>query len=231
MLFKVHSDLATGDEKAFFEMNPGALAIEEFNKCTSRQMFFVCLVADRDWDSPYRTLPERTRRERAVLTAGYPMEGNRPDKNARNLINSKVEKVERAITKYKEIQWDEERAMFDAATAQIQEALSAIAADKTALATVVKKKKNKDTGEESVEEYVDVKALAALRLEAVKLSALLPSLRDAKAKLMAGLNIAPALEGITTWSSQDLSGDEDDPLEGEGSTLDAFNEKQKRQKT
>src|SRR5690606_28613191 len=119
MLFSVHSDLATG-EKDFFELNPGAKAIEEFNKCSSRQMFFVCLVADRDYDSPLRTLPERTRREKAVVIAGYPREGNRPDKNARNLINGKVESVEAAITKYYEIQFDEDKAMLHAINAQIQ---------------------------------------------------------------------------------------------------------------
>lgn len=227
MLFKVHSDIAEEDDK-FFEMNPGALAIEEFNKCTGRQMFFVCLVADRDHDSPLRTLPERARREKAVVIVGYPMEGNRPDKNARNLINGKVEKVEKAIAKYREIQYDEDKEMLFAVSAQIQEAIAAMAADKEALARVTKVTTNKKTEEVTKVEYVDAKMLATLRSEATALGAKLPSLKEAKAKLMEGMNIASPLENVTTYSSQDIVDEEFSDDEG-FSTLDMFNEKEKQQ--
>lgn len=229
MLFKVHSDLATEDK--FFEMNPGALAIEEFNKCTSRQMFFVCLIADRDYDSPFRTLPERTRRERAVVTAGYPMEGNRPDKNGRNLISGKVERVEAAIAKYRELQYDEDRAMRDALDAQIQEALLAIAANKEDKAKVVKTTKNK-AGETIKEEYVDAKMVIALRAESVNLAKSLPALKKARTELLATMDTGSALDNVITHTSQDLADlDEDEDLidAGGGSTLDMYNEKIKEQ--
>lgn len=232
MLFTVHSDLATG-EKDFFEMNPGAQAIEEFNKCSSRQMFTVCLIADRDYDSPLRTLPERIRREKAVLIAGYPREGNRPDKNARNIIDGKVKSVESAIQKYQEIQFDEDKAMLFALNAQIQEAMDTMAANKEELAKVVKVTTNKKTGETTKMEYVDAKMLNVLKTTAVNLGAKLPALKDARTKLLENMKIASPLENITTYSSQDVLAsvdDDDDLLDGEGSTLDAFNEKQFKQK-
>lgn len=230
MLFNVHSDLATG-EKDFFEMNPGARAIEAFNNLRSRQMFFVCLVADRDNDSPLRTQPERTRRERAVVICGYPMEGTRPDKNARDLINRKVESVEKAIIAYKDIQYDEERAMLDAINAQIQETLDAMGLDKREAARVVKIKTDKATGNTEKIEYVDAKQLSELRMAAIKLGVQLPSLRKSKAELISSIrSTSPApLDNILTYSSQDVT----DDVVGEegGSTLDSFNEKRFKEQT
>lgn len=231
MLFNVHSDLATG-EKDFFEMNPGARAIKVYNKCSSRQMFFVCLVADRDHDSPYRTLPERTRRERAVVTAGWPMEGTRPDKNARNLISGKVEAVEAAIVQYTEDQYDEDRAMLDAVNAQIQDAIAAMAADKQAIAKVIKITTNKKTGTSTTEEYIDAKTLAILQDKAVNLGTKLPALKKAKADLMQSMRLSSPLDNVNTYSSQDIdSAEEIDFGDDEGSTLDRQNERLKAQKT
>jgi hypothetical protein len=223
MLFSFHSDLANGG-KDFFVMNPGAQAIEEFNNCTSRQMFFVGLVADRDYDSPLRTLPEKTRRERAVIVSGYPMEGDRPDKNARNLINRKVEAVEKAIFKYREMQYDEDKAMLEAINMQIQETLDAMSLDKREAAKVVKIKTEKKSGDTEKIEFVDAKLLQALRLGATKLGAELPALRAAKKKLQETVNSASPISNIITYSSSDLP---DEPLSNEGeigSTLDRFNE-------
>jgi hypothetical protein len=229
MLFKVHSDLAkTTNKDLFFEMNPGALAIEEFGRCSTRQMFFVCLVADRDYDSPLRTLPERTRRERAVVIAGYPLEGDRPDKNARNLINKNVENVEKAISKYRELQYDEDRAMLDAINTQIQETLDAISSDKQEAAKVTKVSSEKKSGNTEKTEYIDAKLLGILRKDATKLSAELPALRTAKAKLLEALKLSSPLEDIIVYSSQDMV--TTDETVHSGSTLDIFNEKRFKDK-
>lgn len=230
MLFTYHNDIGTG-EKDFFEMNPGANAVKEFKDCTSRQMFFVGLVADRDRDSPLRTLSERTRREKATVMAGYPLEGNRPDKNGRNLINGKVAVVEVAIKKYYENQFDEERAMLDAVNAQIQETLDMISSNKIALATITKTTVDKKTGASTKEEHLDAKMLSVLRAEARKAAVELPALKEAKAKLLNTMNIKPAMENLTTFTNTDLVNAEGEDVdeEGEGSTLDQFNEKRFKQ--
>lgn len=230
MLFRIHSDIASG-KKDFFELNPGARGIEKFNACSSRQMLFVCFVADRDYDSPLRTLPEHQRRTKAALYSGYGMEGDRPDKNARNLINKKIADVEAAITEYREMQWDEERAMLDAINAQIQETLDAMALDKREAARVVKTKTEKKTGNVEKIEYVDSKLLTDLRLGAAKLGKELPQLRATKKQLLESIRIAsPVAEDFITYSSQDVSDEDVAATEnGELSTIDILNEKRFKQ--
>lgn len=115
-----------------FELNPGLRAIAKFNELTDRQMFFVILVADTDWDNPLRTFPEKQRREKAAIAAGYLMEadGKRPDKNARDIINGKLDKVEKAIAEYRNLHFDEDEANLAAINQQIQEARELMQMDK-----------------------------------------------------------------------------------------------------
>jgi hypothetical protein len=219
--------------KDFFEENPGARAMEKYNKCTSRQMLFVCLVADRDWDAPLRTLPERQRRERAVILSGYPMEGTRPDKNGRNLIAGKVESVEKAIEQYREDQYDEERVMLDAITAQIQETLDTMASNKEELAKRIKTKTDKD-GNTEIETFIDAKQLSILKMEAVKLSEKLPALRAAKKALLEGMKIETSVQGeFMSHTSQDLSPEDEaalsDSSDDAKTHLDIINEKRFRE--
>lgn len=119
-----------------FELNPGALAIEDFKNLTPQQFTFVCLIADTDYDNPLKTLPEQLRREKAVKVAGYGMEsdGKRFDKNARNMINGKVETVEKAIITYRDNQFDEDKAALEAVDKQIEEARKLMRSDKEAIA-------------------------------------------------------------------------------------------------
>ena len=128
MLYRLKSDKDT------LELNPGARAIAEFDALTGMQFFFVCLVADTDRDNPIKSFPEKERRAKAATIAGYGMEGNRPDKNARNLINGKVESVEKAIAKYRELQYDEDEVSLEAVNTQVSEVRKIMSEDKEKLA-------------------------------------------------------------------------------------------------
>lgn len=228
MLFKVHSDIASGDLD-FFELNPGARAIEEFNRCTSRQMFTVSLIADRDYDSPLRTLDESSRRKEAVRIAGYGMEGSRPDKNARDIINGKTKSVEEAITKYREIQYDLDRDMHDAVDRQIQDTLDLMKMDKKE-ACKVKRTKTDQRGNTTTEEYIDMEKVAKLIKEANSLGVKLPELREAKIKLYEIIRVSSPIQDVTTFTAQDIAMS-DDYDDEDMSTLDKFMAHKEKQKT
>lgn len=227
MLFKIHADMAK-DTKDFFEENPGARAIEEFNDLTTRQMFFVCLVADRDYDSPLRSQPERKRREIGVRVAGWPMEDDkRPDKNGRNLVNGKVAKVESAIKKYVEIQYDEEKAIFEAVDSQIKQSIVFISEDKEEACTVTRF--HKTTNIETT--FVDQKMKAQMIIDANKMANALPELKETKTKLAEKLKTTSPISEITTYTSQDLdthSEEEEEEDDAELSTLDRVMQKERK---
>lgn len=102
MLFKVIAN------KDIFELNPELNAIEEFSRCTDRQLKWVMLVYD--YKTPYKGLRIEDRKLRVALDLGYKLEkgGKRPDKNTRSLIDGKVGTVVAAVNKFKEIQWNED---------------------------------------------------------------------------------------------------------------------------
>lgn len=235
MLFRVKSELKNSaiDGREFFDLNPGAEAIEEFNRCTSRQMFFVCLVADRDQDSPLRTLPELERRTKAAEIAGWPLEdGKRLDKNGRNLVAGKVESVETAIAKYRELQYDENEDMLQAVNAQIQEAIYMMKANKEELCTVVSKKtyKSKDGSPSTVEETkrVDGKMLVQMIKDSMKLGAELAELKQTREKLIAMIpKTNTVMSDLTTYTSNDFKPEE--LGDTEQSTVDIFMAKKREQ--
>lgn len=223
MLFKIHSDLKGSeiDDRKFFEMNPGSKAIEQFNKCTSRQMFFVCLVADRDPDSPLRSLPEIKRRTKAAEVAGWPMDsdGKRLDKNGRNLVNGNVQTVEDAIREYRAMQYDEQRDMLDATDTQIQEAIYMMKTPKEDFCKITEKKTNKNTGEVIETTRIDGKLLIQMIKDAMKLGAGLAELKETKEKLVAVLPKTNTVIGdVVTYTSNDMTPDE--VVDTEQSTID-----------
>lgn len=225
MLFRVKSELKDAVGREFFDLNPGAEAIEEFNRCTSRQMFFVCLVADRDPDSPLRTQPELKRRTMAASIAGWPLEdGKRLDKNGRNLVAGKVESVEVAIAKYKELQYDENEDMLMAVDAQIQEAIYLMKSNKEEMCTVVTKRTHKvKEGESSVTETtsLDGKMLVQMIKDSMKLGAGLAELKETREKLVAMLpKTNNVLNDLTTFTSNDFTPEE--LSNTEQSTIDTF---------
>jgi hypothetical protein len=163
-----------------FELNPELLAVPEFAKLTERQFRVVALVADRR--SPLRTLPDKARREKACLIAGYGMEGARPDKNARTIIAAGVPSIETAIATYKSYQFDENQETLDTINAQIHEIKEYLKSDKS---------EAKDFG----------KALE----QAAKLGERLPGLVEAKQKLEALLQISTEQKPeIMTGTSADV---------------------------
>jgi len=177
MLFKVI------EGKDIFELNEELRAIKEFD-LTSMQMTFVALYSD--YESPIRTLPDKARREQACKIAGYPMEGDRLARNARDIVAGTVKSIEAGIEKYKELQYDENKALLDAYNQQIQEIMELMTMDKTKLA--------KD----------DPKLAMDLSEKATKLSVRLPEIKKAKKKLQELINAGnnePELKSYITPES------------------------------
>jgi hypothetical protein len=192
----------------FFDLNPGAQAIEAYSKLTDQQMWFVCLTCDADYDNPIRTLPERERREKAAKIAGYKSEGRRPDKNARNLILGKVESVEKASVVYRELQYDADRANMESLQRQIQEIRSLMALDKKAASKG------------------DVKLEFDLVDKASKIGQNLPKLIAAQKELEKILqDKVPVRVDIQTFTAADIlpaEGEKQDAEEESLSTIDLF---------
>jgi hypothetical protein len=104
-----------------FEDNPGLLAIKEFAVLEDRQMKYVTLVCDPSYDNPVRTLPEKTRKEKAIIIAGYPLEdGKRPNKNAREIIAGNKPTIEAAISKFLELNHDEKQDTLETTKSLIE---------------------------------------------------------------------------------------------------------------
>lgn len=187
MLYK----LVAGEDS--FELNPGIRAIEAYNKLTAQQFFFVSLVSDSDWDNPVRTLPEKTKREKAAKIAGYGMEGNRPDKNARNLVNGKVASVEAAIETYRSLQYDEDKIALDIVNTQIERTQS-----------LIKNYDNKLT-DDKIDERFDYAT------KAIKLTLELTKLITQKKELVALIQKKdPVKVAVSTYTAADIT-----PAEGE----------------
>jgi len=231
MLFKVLSTFKDAPEKEFFVVNPGADAIHEFSILTTRQMFFVCLVADRDPDSPLRTLPETVRRQKAAEIAGYKFEGGRLDKNGRNAVDKKVPNIEKAIAKFTEIQYDSDQASLDAIEAQIQEANMMMKMDKME-ATRKEIVKVKQDGSSTKESFIDVELAFKLAEQAVKLGSRLVELKETRQNLLLLIqnkNGETPLNDIVTFTSNDIS--EEDFSNTETSTIDMVMAKQRNQQS
>jgi hypothetical protein len=234
MIFKVHSNMADPDKMNFFRENPGAEAISEFLALSPKQMFAVCLIADRDYDSPLRTLSDKERRTKAVKIAGYPMEtdGKRPDKNARNIIEGKVESMEIAIAKYIEIQYDEDAAVLAAMNNQIREAIDIMNLDKREACKVVKSQTNRKTGEKTTTEYVDMAMVTKITVDAMKMGIPLESLKGTRDTLQNKLKKVLPVDSLMTYTiedvidSEDESDDYNDARNSGGSTLDAYMSKE-----
>jgi hypothetical protein len=115
MLYKIHW------QRDVFEDNPGLLAVEEFTKLEDKQMKYIILVCDPSHDNPVRTLPEKQKKEKAIILAGYPLEdGKRPNKNARSIIAGEKPTIEVAIAKFRELHYDEKQDTLETTKALIE---------------------------------------------------------------------------------------------------------------
>jgi NADH dehydrogenase/NADH:ubiquinone oxidoreductase subunit G len=200
MLFKIKQNAD------FFELNPSALEIKDIGERTSMQM--VCVALYADYESPFRTKPDKERRELAAKTAGYPLEpdGKRLAKNGRDFVAGAVPSMERAIEKYREIQYDENKAILEAYDVQIQEIIALMTYDKSELL-----EKNPKLAMELAE-------------KAAKLSKELPLIKEAKIKIQDMLKMSrDNAPEIKTNTALDLPEDDGDtPL----STIDKIMSKQ-----
>lgn len=192
MLYKIR------DGVSVYEDNPELWAIPEFanlynntpvakDEDRDRRMRYVILYADRK--SPLKTLPDKQRKEKAAIISGYKMEGDRPNRNARDIINGQVEAVEKAIAMYKELQYDENQDALDSKTNLIQSNLDFINSVNN---RTEKEKKDKQYGKD-------------LEL-ANKLGKQLPELYKSKIELEQLLNVSQENKPeVTTFTSLDIT--------------------------
>ncbi len=186
MLFKVKTGID------IFELNPELLLIEEFSKLDNRQMTTVALYAD--YESPFKTKNDSEKRELAAKTAGYELEpdGKRLDKNGRNFIYGKTVTLERAVSKYREIQYDENKAILEAYDQQIQDIIALMTYDKSALL---------ESNPKLAVEFAE---------KAAKLSQQLPLIKEAKIKIQQILNMSrDNAPDIKTNTALDLPEEDD----------------------
>ena len=126
------------------ESAPGLLLIPEFEalfydgRVGDKWMRFVMLVAD--YDSPLKQHPERKRREMALLAVGFTTEETKHttlDSKARAIRDGKNEKIEAALKKYKEIQFNEDKETLMVINTQIESIKRAVM-EPTTDATILK---------------------------------------------------------------------------------------------
>src|SRR5690606_23680071 len=127
------------------------------------------------------------------------------DKNHRNLVEGKVEFVEKAIAKYRELQYDEDQEMLDGINRQIQEIMYLQKINKEEFCMRKKVKVFKD-GSKEEEKSIDTKQLTQMVKDVSDMVKNLPELRQAKKDLLAQINAdKPKITlGITTHTAADL---------------------------
>lgn len=113
MLFIVDKD------KDFFKLNPEAKAVPEFKDLEPEAMDFICLVYD--YKSPYRQMPYEKRCNTVVNDIGLEKTPTgRPSKLENDLREIRREDIKKAIDKYAEMQYDDDRDTLRAYDQQIK---------------------------------------------------------------------------------------------------------------
>lgn len=210
MLFKLHY------EKSPFDLNDGLKAIREFAALTDRQFTAVALYTD--YDSPIRKLPDLQRKEQAAIIAGYPLEGKRVDKNGRNFVDGKVGSMEKAIKKYKEIQYDRDRETLAGMDRQIHEIMEIVKEDKIKAATKVSVSKDGNRTE-SVDHELRYKLVEA----ATKMAKTLPDLYKSRKEMIDLMGEKENIPDLPTFTSSDIFIDNDEEETDENlSTVDQY---------
>lgn len=113
MVFKITN-------KDFFEDNPSAKWINEFNQCTSDQMKYVLFVYA--YDTPFRKLSTEDRKHRALTEIGIKKDGNRRFPTTwRKVMANEIPQVRNAIMKLREITRDDDSETLEAYDAQLDQ--------------------------------------------------------------------------------------------------------------
>lgn len=192
MLYKINPS------QDIFELNPGLMAVPTYSILTSKQMTYVCLLCDPSRDNPIRTLSGKSRKERACVLAGYPLEsdGKRLAKNAREIVEGKIASIEAAIEEFEKNHYNEQIRNREALRKQITEIREFLEGDKRIPMVDRGKIILNSKGEEMF--ITDQKALKLASELAVKLPEL-----EAALELLEAKDPAPKFEGIS-YSSADV---------------------------
>lgn len=109
MLYNIQKNKSVFDSAPGLRLIASFQALDDPKDTQDRKMRFVMLVAD--YKSPLRQHPEKQRRKLAAMECGYKIMDTTHDTldyRARLLLEGKDEKVEAAILKYHEIQYNED---------------------------------------------------------------------------------------------------------------------------
>jgi hypothetical protein len=115
MLFKIERN------KSVFETNKELSNIAEFADLSDKQMRYVMFYAD--FKSPYRAHNDTERKRLSAIEAGYSIQNGHQktlDQKAREIMDGRNEKVNKAILKYRSLAPNEDREQLMLYTTQIQ---------------------------------------------------------------------------------------------------------------
>lgn len=155
--------------KSIYDSAPGLRLIKEFadlERGEGDKMKFVMLVAD--YKSPLKQHPEQRRRELAALECGYKVMDKTHatlDFRAREVVAGKDEKVEAAIKKYREIQFNEDRGNMEMITQQIENIKEVLKQKTDDVDELQKRTKVLQTLPELVETRIRLAKIAGLKEE------------------------------------------------------------------
>ncbi len=104
----------------FFEDNPEARVVPEFDQVGGVVMKFICLIYG--YRSPIKQMPVEPRRKKAISLCGIERTPTgRPSKLEKDLLELRDPKIKAAISVFKEIQFDEDVDTIEAYDEQIAE--------------------------------------------------------------------------------------------------------------
>lgn len=111
-----------------FDLNPELKSIPEFVAISGKKFKYVAFLVD--YKSPYRQHTNIHEKKRlALLEAGYVVQGTHQktlEPRAREIMNGEDPDVEKAIIKYKELQYDEDKELIQLYQTQIENIKKAV---------------------------------------------------------------------------------------------------------
>lgn len=116
MIFKIEKG------KTVLESNPEIQNFPNMGRCSDRNLRWLFFVYD--YETPLRKLPIEERKEKAADLVGFKREPTgRFDKNARNVIQFKIEGLSDALAEFNSIQYDQEKDLIKGYETQIDDAI------------------------------------------------------------------------------------------------------------
>lgn len=116
MIFKIEKG------KTLLESNPEIQNFPRMANCSDRTLRWIFFVYD--YETPFRKLPLEDRKEKAADVVGFKREPTgRFDKNARNVIQLKLEGLSDTIAEFSMLQYDQEKDLIKGYETQIDDAI------------------------------------------------------------------------------------------------------------